>query len=130
MPSPPYIVSGTIKDSNVEAEASARIDFETSKGKGTSVANASGQYVFDLAEIGWTAGETVTYTAYDQFENETKTGTFIITGGSKTLNATLVVRQDPQSVRGAKNVQLSNIGGFVVSKDNPLPVTIVKNIDK
>ena len=130
MPSGPYVVSGTIKDSNVEAEASARIDFETATGKATSVANASGQYVYDLAEIGWTAGETVTYTAYDQFENETKTGTITLTGGSKTLNVTLIVRNDPNPTRGAKNVQLANIGGFAVSKDNPLPVTIVKNIDK
>ena len=56
--------------------------------------------------------------------------TFEVSGDSKTLNITTSVREDGRPVPSAKGTQIVNIGGFIVSRDNPLPVEIITNHDK
>ena len=125
-PQTPFIVSGTITGDDAAASSGAII-LITSPSEGTSsiVAESNGQYVIDLANVGYTDGETATYVITDKFLNERVTGSFTITGGSKTLDATTVVITDPLPVPGARHVMLVGIGGKPISRDNPLPVKTV-----
>lgn len=126
----PHSVSGTVTDSKSGTPATSIVTFTTSQGSGVAVTNSSGQYVFDLANIGYTDGETVSYICEDQFKNEKIVSSFVVSGGTTTLNLTLAVRTDALPTRGARSFQIDSIGGKPISKDNPLPVIIVENLDK
>ena len=130
MPSPPYLVSGTVTNSKSTASASAIISFETATGKANVIANSSGQYTFDLAEIGYTAGESVEYIANSKYYNEILASSFTVSGESKTLNVTLIARENVLPTLGARGIQIANIGGYIVNRANPLPVEIITNFDK
>jgi len=125
-PTTPYLVSGTTSDSFGNNISDVQIVFTTSQGSDLITSNDSGQYIYDLGNIGYTVGETVTYSAKDKFKNELLSGTFVISGASTTLNLGLEVRTDRATLSANRTVHISNIGGEVVSTDNPFPVIINK----
>lgn len=122
MPTIPYLVSGTVSNSNGNLLSNALIYFYSASGSSNTTTNSKGQYTIDLASIGYTNGETIRYAAYDQFENEKYSGTFAITGGSKTINISLSIIKDAVVVRSNRDTQIYNIGGKPVSQDNPFPI--------
>ncbi len=125
----PYTVSGTITDSRSLQVSAGVIKFTSSSIVGSATSNDKGQYVFDLANIGYTLEDTVTYVCEDKFKNEYFSGSFVVSGENKSLNVQLSVISDKLVVAGNRDVQVSNIGGEPVSKDNPFPVEIINSSD-
>lgn len=119
MPTTPYLVYGTIKKSDLTISSNSRITFTN---KGSYVTNSDGKYLIDFANIGYTSGETITYTVEDKYNNEISSGSFTLTGTSKNLDITLEVRETPILVKNNRDTQVYNIGGKSVSKDNPFYV--------
>lgn len=127
MPNPqiPYVVNGTVTKSNSTNASSAIISFTIDSTTRSTTTNSQGQYVFDLAEIGYSSGDSVSYSAVDEFNNEVFNGTFTITGQNKTLNITLSSRTSAIFPPGNRSFQIFTVGGKPVSIDNPLPVKSV-----
>ncbi len=128
----PYIVSGTVKNQvglllnqaiiTIQNTTTNTIPFNL-------ITVVDGSYTFDLANIGYTAGDTIKVIASDRFNNETKTETFIVSGESKTLNIELEQRTDSISPKGNRDTQISTVGGKAVTEENPLPVTVINSVD-
>ena len=121
MASIPYIVSGTLTDSIGDKETNASILFTISDSERV-ITNLKGQYLIDLSNIDYSSGDTVTYLAKDEFENEIYSGSFVITGEEKTLNIALSAITDRVQGSGNRDITITNIGGKPVSSDNPFPV--------
>lgn len=122
MPSTPYVINGTIKNSNTLNIANARITFTTTLGSVSKISDSTGKYVLDLANAGYTVGETVSYSVIDSKKNEIYEGTFEVSGANKTINITLGLRTNTINSPGNKDIQIHNIGGEIVSQDNPFHV--------
>ena len=118
MPTLPYLVSGIVTDSDSNAEANVNIRI----GKVLVTTDSDGKYIIDLAEYGYVANSTITYSAEDKYRNETANGTIVLTGDSQTLDITLSERDDVQVVPGNRDTQVFNIGAKAISKLNPFPV--------
>ena len=116
----PCIIYGLVKDSRGEICESAIIEFSLSAGKKIILSNSSGQYTIDLDDIGYTDGEAVTYIAKDKYENEMYIGS--TTAINQNLDINLSVRIDYEAPINNRSIQLANIGGKIVNRDNPLPV--------
>ena len=129
MPSTPYLINGTVENSSSLQVSNALITFTTSSGNKSVASNSIGRYVIDLANIGYTSGETASYSAVDEFLNESDLGTFAVTGGNRTLNITLSIINSAKQVKANTDTQLYNIGGKPISEDNPLPVTVINTVD-
>lgn len=125
MPSTPFIVNGTIYDSRGNNISDVIITFNSSTKSKNVISTATGEYLIDLANIDYTAGETISYSAKDKNDNEVYSGSFAATGENKTLNITLSVRTERLPVAGNRDTQLFNIGGKTISKDNPFPVMVI-----
>ncbi len=128
MPDIPYIVNGTVSNSFGNVVPSGIVKF-TNTNSAISITDSIGRYIFDLAGIEYSSGDTISYTAEDEFTNEKFSGSFVVTGMNKTLNITLSVRDDPNTVSGNRDTQISNIGGKPVSSENPFPVEIISGSD-
>ena len=131
MTSTPYLVSGTVKLANLDAASSAQITFTINSLSKTVTSNTSGQYVIDLADIGYTTGDEATYSVNDEFNNEYYIGTFIISGENKSLDVTLSARDKDTMVLPPFNrsINIFNPGGEVVSDDNPFAVKLVGHLN-
>lgn len=128
MPDNPYIISGTIKGSNEIGSDSAEIIF-TVNGVSSSkqFSNNKGQYVFDLAELSYSSGDNVTYSANDKFNNEIYNGSFTVSGQNKSLDISLSARDFCLVPPGNRNFQIHTVGGEAVTNDNPFPVMIAND---
>lgn len=122
MPILPYIINGTIKNSNSINIANARVTFTTASGSVSGVTNSEGKYILDLANAEYTVGETVTYIAWDSQLNQTYSATFVVAGGGIEINITLALRTDSVNPPGNTDIQIHNIGGKIVTEDNPFPI--------
>lgn len=123
MPATPHTVSGTVTSAAGVLQANALIKFTTSEGTAVVVADSSGQFVYNIANIGYTAGETVTYVANGEFYNETYTSTFVVSGDTTSLTITLAVRSDIIMPPANRTIVIYNVGGKPVTTDNPFPVS-------
>ena len=128
-PSISYVISGIITKSNGLVSPNSVITFTSSGGTDTHTTELDGKYVYDLANLGYTSGETVTYSVVDESKNETYSGTFEVTGDNKDLNIALSLRTTTVPLPSNRATHLYNIGGEIVSEDNPLPVTLINTID-
>ena len=127
MPTTPYIVKGIINDSKSNPSNSAIIEFKSANATKTTASDSSGKYLFDLADIDYVSGETISYSVKDKYNNEYYSGSFVVSGSNKTLNVTLSVRENAEVVRGNRDTQIYGIGGRPISQNNPFPVTNVNN---
>ena len=128
MPSVPFIVNGLItkKDTVVAAGGFVRITTPTNGTIHTVTANSSGEYLIDLASLGYTADETASYEITDKFFNEVATGTFAVSGGGKELNVTTSPISADKPIRtGYGEFRIVTPGGKPVSYDNPFYVKTV-----
>ena len=84
----------------------------------------NGEYLVDLAEIGVSVGDTVTYEAKDFYLNKTASGSFVA-ADTQTIDIPLSERSSVSDAdkTGYKTTAFINtVGGSVVSEDNPLPI--------
>lgn len=120
----PYLVYGTVTSSGGSNSGEAEIDITTSLGTMQWTANSNGIYVADLADVGYSDGETVTISTKDKFNNEISTDTLTLSGGFSNLDISLSVRTKPQGTTGyTVKSMLQSIGNCPISSDNPLPTT-------
>lgn len=125
MPSLPYIISGKTKNSLGNNVNSVIVTFTTASGDGSTTSNSNGDYLFDLASIGFTSGETVSYTAIDAFNNENVSSSFVHSGQNKDLDITLSVRSNSLHRDTPNRGSIPyNIGGKAISRINALPVEV------
>ena len=129
MPQTPYIINGTVFNSGIVGQPDVTITFTSSSGEDNVASDTKGNYAFDLANIGYSAGETITYSALDKFGNESDSGSFVVEGQNKTLNIILSQRTTGQPMRTNRDVMINSVGGNPISNDNPLPVTLVNTAD-
>ena len=124
----PHITQGTVNTSEGNAAVNAVITFTNSDktASDSATTDSNGEFLIDLANMGYTDGETFTYSVLDEFQNENFSGTFVVSGGSTDLETiTLAVITGPaERVRDCK---IFNIGGGVVSRNNPFPVSVSTN---
>ena len=122
MPNSPYLVSGTVYSSNGLNLSGAIVTVTADGNSLRAITNSIGQYVMDLANIGYTFDTTATYSGTDIFGNEYFTGSFLVEGQNKQLNITLSARTVNVFPAGNREFQVVNIGGKGVSRDNPFPI--------
>lgn len=122
-PQLPYLVYGTIKDRFDLTKSNIIIWFSTSSGKIYTTSDYTGKYVIDLANAGYTNGETVTYISESKNKNQKVSGSFVLSGFFKELNLFLDTRKDYITPGFNSGVVLCSIGGKPISHDNPLHVS-------
>lgn len=128
MPYAPYLVFGTVTNSLSNVESSASVKITTSLGTLNGITNSSGLFVFDLASVGYSSGETVTIATQNKFNNEYSSDTFVVSGGMYNSNISLSVRESAQGVVGYTNKSMiHNIGNNPISIENPFPVKTMNN---
>lgn len=125
MPQTPYLVYGNVFSSNFIPIIFPSITFTNSSNVSETIFRQNqGSYIFDLANLGYSQGETISYLAKDNFENEVKTGSFTVSGDNKNLDIYLSPIKEVIRSPGNRDIQLYNIGGKPISRDNPLPIEI------
>ncbi len=126
-PFTPFLVFGIVTNSSGTAEPSATVKITTSLGTMSWDTDSLGRYIADIADIGYTDGETVTLDNQDQFNNEFSEDTFVLSGGMKEVNISLSVRSNAQgNIQGfTTKTMLHNIGNKPITKDNPLPIEMI-----
>ncbi len=122
MPSTPHLVFGVIYSSLGNNVSNTHVTFTTSLGTVSANSNSTGQYLVDLANAGYTAGETVSYLAFDEFRNETYSGSFEVAGGGNEIDIRLSAITVANTVGGNRDVQVYSIGAKPISSLNPFPV--------
>jgi len=127
MASTPILISGTVTDSSGDLLTNAIVKFTFGNAFEIAETNSSGQYIFDLNNIGVTIGDTVTYESYDEFNNEVFNSTFVA-AETQTINIILTLRTKNNriNVPGNRDTQIFNIGGKPVSKENPFQIITSK----
>ena len=126
MPSSPYVVFGIVYNSFGNNISNSLITFSTSQGQTSDKTDSDGKYLVDLANAGYSSGETVTYTCYDKFRNESYSGTFTVSGANKELDIYLSAITDFVAPISNRAVQLFSISGKAINRDNPLQVQVSK----
>lgn len=133
MPNPytPFLVLVTVTNSSGTAEPSAEVIFASSIGSSQiQKTDSLGRLVYDLANIGYTSGETITVTTKDRFNNDISSDTFTVSGYMYELDITLSQRTEAVRTTGyAVPSVIHTIGDEPVTKDNPLPVTLINTAD-
>jgi len=130
---PPYIaylIYGYIYDSLGNIVPSATLKVTTSIGTKSYSSNSDGMFLYDLAEIGYTSGETVSVEVTEPYNNEIKTHTFIVDGFWKNENITLILRTAGVNAVGyVTRPIIHSVGNKPITSDNPLPIEIIGQSD-
>ena len=127
MPSLPYIIQGTVKDSRNRILIGIEVSIKnTTKNSNplVIVTDENGKYTADAANFNtdYSSGDSVSVVAYNLFKDEYKSESFTITGTSKTQNLNLEVISSLQrgTVGYSNPVVLVNANNKPFSKENPL----------
>ena len=133
MPNPtvPFLVLVTVTNSSGTAESSAEVIFtSTVKSSPIQRTNSLGMLIFDIADIDYISGETITITTNDRFNNDISIDTFEVIGVMYEANITLTQRTKAIGTTGyAPPSILHSVGKEPITKDNPLPVTLIDTAD-
>lgn len=119
MPTIPYIVSGTITDENSAVVGSVQVTCHNTSNGTYAVARTDnlGHYVIDLANTGYTVGDTIIFYVRDTYVGET---TFVIAGEGKTQDLSVTrITAATIRVKSWKVVyDLLQTGTYAISTDN------------
>lgn len=124
----PYHVSGVVKNSFGDLTPNVDITFTISGTSEIVTSNTSGQYLIDLDVLGYNQGDTVTYSAIDEYGNELYADSFVISGTEKELDINLLVRTNRIQGSGNRDMSIANMGGEGVSTDNPFPIIAINTL--
>ena len=125
MPNPytPHLLYGTVTNSKGFVVPRAQIDVITSVGHRIYNANADGIYMFDISDIGYTAGETITLRTTEQFNNELKDHKYVVTGSFSEENIALELRTAVENISNLQEQNvLHSVGKKPVTPENPLSI--------
>ncbi len=130
---PPYIaylVFGRVFNSLGNIISDAQLIVTTSVGDKTYHTNSDGIFLYDLAEVGYVSGETVTVDVTEPFNNETIEHTFVVSGFWNEENITLILRTSGVNTTGySPPIILHSVGKKPITSDNPLAVEIIGQSD-
>jgi len=122
-PYSPYLVYGNVTTSLGYSAVSAKIEITTQLGTMSCDTDSNGNFVKDLADVGYSSGETVVVSTQDKFNNESSSDTFVVSGSYQEVNISLSVRTNAQETTGYTiRSMIHSIGNSPISKDNPLAV--------
>lgn len=127
-PSQPFLVLLTATNSSGTTEANVEVKFTSSQDtSGIELTDSLGRVIYDLANIGWTSGETITIISAGRFNNEISIDTFIPIVGMATVNISLSQRTKFSGVAtGYKTPSIIHtVGDNPVTMDNPFPSAIL-----
>ena len=103
----------------------------TSNGNRIYTTDSNGIFLYDLAEIGYTSGETVEVKVTEPYNNEFKDHSYVVEGVSNTENIDLTLRTEALSVVGYTNRSIiHSVGNEPITRDNPLDVSDSKDLLK
>lgn len=122
-----YLVYGDVYNADGFGSSEAVITIFTSIstiGTKPVTTGTDGVFVFDLANYGYTSGETVSVSIEDKYRNQVLTTTFVVTGAFQNINWTLAYRTDAflPNANIAQTPMLHTVGKKPVTADNPLSV--------
>ena len=125
---PPFIsflVFGIVSNSQGNIISNAQLNVKTSIGEKSFFTDSNGLFLYDLAEIGYAVGETVTVNVTEPFNNEIQTQTYVVTGSflEEDITTELRTRVEKISELQTQNV-LHSVGKKPITPENPLSVTI------
>lgn len=135
MPNPtqPFLVLVTVTNSSGTAEPAAEVVFSSSSGTSkVQKTNSIGRLIYDIDNIGYSDGETITLTTNDRFNNDVSTDTFVVNQSDGNTELTIILSQRTVAVSTTGYTvpsMIHNVGNEPVSKDNPLPVTLIDTAD-
>lgn len=121
-----YLVFGTVLNSIGNLISNSNLEVITSIGRKNYTTNASGLYLYDLAEIGYSDGETVTVNVTEPFNNEFKVHSYVVEGDFNEENITTQLRTYTENITDypIKSV-LHSVGKSPITNENPLSVETV-----
>lgn len=118
-----YPVFGYIYDSLGSIVSNAELTVTTSVATRKYTSDSNGIYSYDLAQIGYTSGETVEVIVKDSYNNQYKEHTFVVSGFWNEEDITLSLRTEGVNVTGySPRTILHSIGNNPITEDNRLPV--------
>lgn len=123
-----YLVYGLILNSDGIISPNASIEVATSVGRKYYESDVNGAFLFELADIGYSAGEQVQMNITDKFNNQFKNHTFIVSGQFHQEDITLSLRMDAVNASDlAPKSILHSVGKKPITLDNPLPIQSTSN---
>ncbi len=119
-----FLVFGIVSNSQGNIISNAKLSIKTSVSTITKFTDSNGLFLYDLAEAGYTEGETVTVNVTVPFNNEIQTQTYIVEDSFLEENITTELRTRVEKISElqTQNV-LHSVGKTPITKDNPLSVT-------
>lgn len=125
-----YLVYGYVRNSKGDVVPNATLKVETSVGNAIYTTDSDGIFLYDLAEIGYTSGETVEVKVTEPYNNEFKDHSYVVEGVSNTENIILSLRTDGVNAVGyVTRPILHSVGNEPVTRDNPLAIEIIGQSD-
>ena len=122
-PYPSYLVHGTVYNPNGYASSNAGITIVSSLGRKILTTDSNGLFLFDLADLGYISGETVSVSITDEFNNYKLDTSFIVAGSFLETDFTLTLRTEAISATDySPKTILHSVGKKVITSDNPLSV--------
>ncbi len=119
----PYLVFGTVLDSIGDVVPNAKIEVTTSIKTRNYTSDTNGIYLFNLADIGYTSGETVPVKVVGPFDNELLDFTFVVEGFWREADINLAIRTAVENITGYPILSvLHSVGKKPITTDNALPV--------
>lgn len=125
-----YLVFGYVFNSIGLNVVNASLTVITSVSRKYYTTNSDGTFLYDLAEAGYSSGETVTVEITETYNNEFKTHTFVVTGFFLNENITLELRTIAKGVSDISPLTiLHSVGRKPITTDNPLPIQLTSNTE-
>ncbi len=125
MPNPyvAYLIFGRVLNFIGDIVPSASLKVKTSIATKTFTSDDDGLYLFDLADVGYTSGETVKVTVTEPFNNETLDFTFDVIGFFRQSDITLALRNLAiDTIGGSTQTILHSVGNKPITRENALPI--------
>ncbi len=123
VPYPSFLVFGKVLNSQGFIIVNAKLEVITSFGRAYKFTDSNGLYLYDLAEIGYTVGETVNVNITEPFNNEIQIQTYTVEGSFLEENVATRLRTKVKRISElqTQNV-LHSVGRSPITLDNPLPI--------
>ena len=126
---PPFIsflVFGIVSNSQGNIISNAQLNVKTSLGEKNFFTDSNGLFLYDLADIGYADGETVTVNVTEPFNNEIQTQTYVVEDSflEENIITELRTRVEKISELQTQNV-LHSVGKKPITAENPLPIQLI-----
>ncbi len=118
-----FLVFGKVFNFSGNIISNAKLIVTTSLGNKIVITDSNGLFLYDLAEIGYVVGETVTVNVTEPFNNEIQTQTYVVIGSFLEENITTELRTVAKGMTDYPiKAVLHSVGIKPITPENPLPV--------